>query len=371
MFSNLADRIPPAVKVGLRQSLDAVKRQAERAQLWHWTWSGLPQHPSGLPLAYLGREEARSHALELLGLPLDGAALPHPPLNESALLSEAYLPNALLLPWHVREVVELAPGHDAIFAEYDPELRRKLRHLKAECSTRQVTLASEVERIDAELLEPYAKARGHHASVPLESVLRLALHRGRLDVVERGGEVIAAHLGYALERADRRTWVSLRFGYPKSVFEDPRRLRDANAVNTYLALLYALDQGFDAYDMGSCIARPDDGLLQWKRRRAGALSAAMNDGVFHLRVPPGQEPRFFYATPLLSMEHGQLTLELGLPHGIWDEDASKRFHELGFRGLARVRLHCAREPGPLLRERLYALYARHERQPELMLVQSA
>jgi hypothetical protein len=47
--------------------------------------------------------------------------------------------------------------------------------------------------------------------------------------------------------------VTLRFGYPATVFNDKRRLGDANAMNTFLALEWALENGYGCYDMGSCV----------------------------------------------------------------------------------------------------------------------
>jgi hypothetical protein len=132
---------------------------------------------------------------------------------------------------------------------------------------------TDIDRIDRDMLKPYATARHDDGAIQLEpDAVRKMAHPqiGRLDVVYLGDEAVACHLGCMFIRAGKRFWSTVRFGYPEAIFSDHKRLREANSITTYLALEWALENGFDYYNIGISLGRPDSGLLQWKRRRKGA-----------------------------------------------------------------------------------------------------
>src|SRR5690606_24512746 len=108
---------------------------------------------------------------------------------------------------------------------------------------------------------------------------------GRLDLITLGDEVIGCHLGCEVARGGKRYWSTLRFGYCEAVFSDARKLREVNSITTFMALEWALEQGFDYYDIGLCLARPDDGLLKWKRRRGGDIDSLGNHAYLFVRLP--------------------------------------------------------------------------------------
>lgn len=354
----------PATRFALRRAVHRARDGADRAQLWQWERAEL-RGGAGLPLdvVFIGRRSQRWRAASLLGLHGDEPGVG----GEALLVSEVPVPYALRVPWTVHAVVPLGRSVEAILAGYDSELRRRLRKQSAAAALRPVANDGDLERVYAEHLVPYAVARhGEDAVMPtLDAVRRIARGDGRLDVVTSRGTEVASHLGYPLEHAAKRRWVTLRFGYPRAVFDDPRRLRDANSLNAHLALVSAVEAGFDTYDLGSCTARPDDGLLQWKRRRGGQLDLLLNEGVFWVRPPSERWPELLWHAPLFSVDRGGLALRLGLPNGPADEDAVTRFRELGYGGLAAIHLHAGRRPGATLMAALRALYAERPDPPAI------
>jgi hypothetical protein len=222
------------------------------------------------------------------------------------------------------------------------------------------------------MLAPYAAER-HGDSVQqvrLNALRTTARGSGRLDLLLHRDQPVGCHLGYPQTLDRERHWINWRLGYPKGIFSDPKRLRDVNSMNVYLGLQWAVQNGFDHYDLGGCVARPRDGLLQWKRRRGGAVDARHSDGSFFVRLPRVGVAQFLWDSPLFSVKGHALTLRLGLPSASSDDEAIRRFREMGFSGLARVCLHCARRPGERLLDSVRGLYERHPRAPAIETIQA-
>lgn len=350
------DRLPTAIRaIGRRIPVELRSRVqgiavvlAARARLWRWR-AHMAEAPAlaSYRLAFLGRGEELYRVGEILGLELAerGAGLPEWFDASTALFSEAPLPGALRVPGQLRTVVPLGRSLDAIVAGYEPELRRRLRHLGARCTTRVVDDPGEVARVNREMLVPFALARHQeHAWVfPEADVQRLA-REGRLELVMLDGAPVAAQLGCGVERAAGRVWAALRFGYPEAVFSDPQRLSEANTLNAFRALQYAVTTGHDELDFGTSTACPEGGLLQFKRRRGGMLSTLGCQPFFWLRLPRAPAA-FLWRCPLFSVERGGLVLHLGLPLGVADQEVLARLRKLAFGGLLAVRLHADHDVG--------------------------
>ena len=106
---------------------------------------------------------------------------------------------------------------------------------------RRVTDHTEIERIHREMLVPFARARhgdGAH-NFPIEFVRKMALARGRLDLVLLHGGEVACKLAYGMVQSGRRYWVALRVGYPEVVFSDPDRLGEVNSIRSFAGLVQA------------------------------------------------------------------------------------------------------------------------------------
>jgi hypothetical protein len=374
--SAIRDLLPPRLS---QPVVDVVRRSrvwAGRSRLWRWELLHLaPREGSRFDVIFLGRREVAWRAWINLGLPGDlapGAARPALRGARTVLVSEAPLPRSLRIPWELHMAVPLGRTLDEIAATYDGELRRLLRKQRDRFRARRVTEPREIDRINREMLARFAVSR-HGASAYVmrdEDVRRMALRTGRLDVVLEGESEVGCHLGYEVVQAGKRYWVTLLFGYPEGVFGDARRLRDVNSANTWLALTWALENGYDFYDMGACHARPDDGLLQWKRRRGGSPDLLRNEGFFSVRLPRDDRALFLWESPLFAAEAGRLVLHLGVPAGPGDDEVVARWREMGFGNLAAVRLHWARPTGGDLLDRLREPYARQARPPAVEVIAS-
>ncbi|MEW9903159.1 hypothetical protein [Pseudomonas putida] len=348
--------ISPSVRFEIRAASARLKDLASRACLWRWERSRFkPDQQSSHEVIYLGRKAHRDLAKLLMG-----ATTPASATSDAVVLaSEVPVPGALQVPHFLSAVVPLGRSLDSIVATYNSELRRSLRKHRPRYHMRPAVTDEEIAHADTTMLQPYAKAR-HGASasqIATAEVFRLAKSAGRLDLILRDEEVVACHLGCVITRAGKRYWSTIRFGYPESVFADAKQLREVNSITTFMALEWALENGFDYYDIGCCLARPDDGLLEWKRRRGGDVDTLGNHAHFFIRLPRTGSEWFLWSTPLFAVEDGRLTLHLGVPEGPSDEEIASRYREMGFGGLSKVYLHCTRAPSPSLIETLRSRYA--------------
>lgn len=245
---------------------------------------------------------------------------------------------SLRVPMHLRVVVPLGRPLDTILAEYDSELRRRIRRLlERGFRTERIEDPDTIRHISKEMIDAFASARHaeHATHVPLEAVMRIA-RAGRLELLYCAGEAIGAHLGYGYVLDGKRVWTTLRFGYPERIFRNAKALADANTMNVHCALVHALAEGYDAYDIGLSLARPDGGLLEFKRRRQGLLSAFDTD-FMHVRLPREGADRLLFESPIFSVDKDAIDLHVGCGG---DEDALvARFKGLRFKGLRAVRLH--------------------------------
>lgn len=366
----IRELISPSLRFALRETAASLKEQLGRACLWRWEIAMLP-HRDGSPynILYAGRKELRDWAKALLGV--DGEACTSQAgldiSNRTVFVSEMPIPGALRVPRSLHFIVPLGRPIEEITAGFESELRRRLRKSWGRYRMQQVLDDIGIDRADREMLHPYASARhGIGASqVSLDEVRRVAQKFGRLELVLLGNEVVACQTGCVITRAGKRYWSSIRFGYPESIFSDPKRLSETNSINFYLALEWAIKNGFDYYDMGCSLGRPEDELLQWKKRWGGALDEMFNHGYFYIRLPGTGAAQFLWDAPLFAIEHHNMTLHLGLPDGSSDEEAAIRYRKMSFGGLFKVYLHYARPPGERLLETLRGLYT-HQKSPPVV-----
>jgi hypothetical protein len=367
----LRDLLLPGTHHRLRRTALAARRQIERAQLWRWEPVRLGRAGRPYPIVvYAGTRDRRGLAARLVGADtVDrigwGAATRNAFEPEAALLTEAPIPGALTIPWSVHAVVPLGGSTEGVLAGYDVELRRRLRKERSEYQRRPVVADDEIAALESTMLAPYASHRHGDHVVHLRSTAVRATARGpgRLDLLLHREQPVACHLGYPLTVGGTRRWVSWRLGYPAEVFSDARRLRDVNSMNVHLALEWAVENGYDAYDLGACVANPRDGLLQWKRRRGGALDAGPSDGFFYLRLPRRGAVELLWDNPVLAVEGSALALHLGKPAEASDEQAMERYRELGFGGLARVTVHAAGMVSSRVIDFIQGLFRRHQPAP--------
>lgn len=371
--------VSPSMRYELRSMAHRLHGLMEQACLWRWEITRFRlQHESPYEVLYVGRKNRRDMAKLLIG---GKSLIDHGVQADQAqpvasqhvvVISEVPTTGALNVPVYLSAVVPLGRSLEEITARYDSELRRSIRKNRPHYQMRQALLDEDIERADRDMLRPYAVARQgtHAAQFDTREVFRIARTTGRLDLIELNGEVVACHLGCVITRNGKRYWSTLRFGYTEAVFSDAKKLREVNSMTTYLALEWAIAHGFDYYDIGLCVARPDDGLLKWKRRRGGDVDSLGNDAYLFVRLPKTGAARFLWDTPLFAFEGKALTLHLGLPDGQSGEEAARRYHEMVFGGVDRIYLHCAEKSGEQFLETLRSRYAGLRATPILQMVTS-
>lgn len=352
----------------LRETAASLKEQLGRSCLWRWEITRL-SHRDGSPynILYAGRKTQREWARALLGVEGESSPAALDFSSRTVVISEMPIPGALRVPQSMRFIVPLGRPIEEIAAGFESELRRRLRKCWGRYKMQQVLDDIDIERADREMLQPYANARhGIGASqISSEEVRRTAQQFGRLELVLLGDEVVGCQTGCVITRAGKRYWSSIRFGYPEVIFSDAKRLSETNAINFYLALEWAIENGFDYYDMGTSLGRPEDDLLQWKKRWGGALDMMGIHGYFHIRLPRVGAAQFLWDAPLFAIEQKNVTLHIGLPESSSDEEAAIRYRKMSFGGLFKVYLHCDRPPGERLFEMLRGLYT-HQKTPPIL-----
>jgi hypothetical protein len=372
--------ISPSLRYEIRTVSSMLRDILGRACFWRWEIARFRlQQASPYEILYIGRKQQREMAKLLIGgkAPRDAGELPDAAApaaqNHVVVVSEVPTAGALSVPHYLSAVVPLGRSLDDITGRYDSELRRSIRKNRPLYQMRQTVDDDEIAMADRDLLRPYATARQgiHAAQFATEEVFRLAKGVGRLDLITLNGEVVACHLGCEITRGGKRYWSTLRFGYCEAVFSDAKRLREVNSITTFMALEWALEHGYDYYDIGLCLARPDDGLLKWKRRRGGDVDSLGNHAYMFVRLPRRGTAQFLWDTPLFAMEGNKLTLHLGLPEGTSDEEVASRYHEMVFGGLHKIYLYGAKSAGESFLETLRARYATFHTPPQMERVPSS
>lgn len=367
--------LSPSLRYDLRLWASKAGEVVARACFWRWEMSRFRLQPaSPYEILYIGRKQQREMAKLLIGgkghvaQAVDGTS--QRDAGQVVVVSEMPTAGALSVPHYLSAVVPLGRALEDITARYDSELRRSIRKHRPLYAMRQATTDEEIAMADRELLRPYATARQgiHAAQFPTEEVFRIAKTVGRLDLITLGDAVIGCHLGCEVVRDGKRYWSTLRFGYCEAVFSDAKRLREVNSITTFMALEWALAQGFDYYDIGLCLARPDDGLLKWKRRRGGDIDSLGNHAYLFVRLPKKGTADFLWETPLFAVEGNKLTLHLGLPTGASAEQVASRYHEMVFGGLHKIYLYGREEAVQGLEQALQNRYANLQSSPEMQRV---
>jgi len=366
--------ISPSTRYEIRLLASQVREVLGRACVWRWEVARFRlQQESPYEILYIGRKQQREMAKLLIGgkapgnAPVTGSSAEPDASNHVVVVSEIPTTGALSVPHYLSAVVPLGRTLDDITARYDSELRRSIRKNRPLYQMRQTLSDEEIAMADSQLLRPYATARQgiHAAQFPTDDVFRIAKSVGRLDLITLGDEVIGCHLGCEVTRGGKRYWSTLRFGYSEAVFSDAKKLREVNSITTFMALEWALQHGFDYYDIGLCLARPDDGLLKWKRRRGGDIDSLGNHAYLFVRLPKTGTAKFLWETPMFAVEGDKLTLHLGLPDGPSDEEVASRYHEMVFGGLHKIYLYGDKRSGESFIETLRTRYANLQSPPTM------
>ena len=366
--------LSPSTRHNAKRIVAWFGEQLNKACFWNWEVVRFPMN-TGQPynIIYIGRKINLNLAKALINVSQNADITTTGNGSDGrVIVSEIPFPGSMCVPSLLNSIVPLGRPIDEITANFHSQLRRNLKKNRRSYRLRQVLDNAEIEQIDREMLRPYAIARHGMgaAQVELDEVKRGAQEYGRLDLLLLGDEVVGCQLSHDTTRLGKRYWSTSRCGYTEAVFSDPKRLRDINSFNIYLAMEWAIVNDFDYYDIGVSLGRPGDGLLEWKRRRGGELSTLDSCHFLYIWPPKLGKAQFFWDAPLFEVDHHKLTLHLGLPDGPSDEEVNIRHREMGFRGLSKIYLHCARLPAEQLLETLQSFYAHQKNPPVIEIVVS-
>jgi len=346
--------------------------------LFFWKWQSVRFQISDTnptTIHYLGNPAHKPTLMALLG-----ANANQPNVNAAAneiFVSQFPMRDMICVPFSLTTVVKLNRTVEDILATYSSSLRRQLNKQRPQFRYEKVTNAEQIVDLQQTMLIPYATARHDLAASQLSDA---ELHKlsqpeyGRLDVLYQNDEAVGCHFGNHYACQGTRYWHVNRFGYPAAVFSDYKRWGDINAMNLQLALERAIQDGFDFIDYGMSLAKPGCGLIEWKRRRKGFLVANTNHDYFYLKFPKTGAAQFFWDAPVFGVEHGKVTLHLGVPLDKTDEEVQARYHEMGYGGLYKVYLHYVPSSettalSETLVESMRALYADQDVQPMIICYQ--
>lgn len=362
--------ISPSVKFELREVVVGLREVLERACLWRWEIGRLQRNSDcAYDILYVGRKARRDTAKAIFGFKesAESSQVKAFDLSRTVIVTEMPFPGALKIPCMLGSVVPLGRPIEEITACFHSQLRRDLKKNSERYRFQQVLKDDDIEKANREMLQPYARARHGDSAfqIKFEDVRRMAQDYGRLDLLLLGEEVVGCQLGCEITRAGKRYWSTNRCGYPQTVFSDPKQLRDTNAINIHLALEWALKNDFDFYDIGTSLGRPDDGLLEWKRRRGGVVDTLGNNDYIYVRLPGIGVEQFLWDAPLFAVERDKLSLHLGLPNGRSDEEIAIRYREMGFGGLFSVSLYCAKPPSDALLATLRSYFSNQKSPPNI------
>ena len=362
--------IRPEIRLILKTIILKIKENIDRACLWRWTISSTALDGNEpYKLVYIGRRSTRPQAMaQFFRSASKHYIAGDKPSTQPAwpiLIGDFPTPGSLRVPVDAHAVIALNRSLKEIAVPYGDNLRRTIKQQRSHSEVRHLNNIVDIDQADQDMLRPYAASRyGPDAAQIGESVVRkMALQHGRLDAVYQNGEPVSCHLAFGTVRGKKKYWNSMRFGFSKAVFEDSKRLRAINSINIQLAVEWAIDHKFDYFDIGMSLAQPDDGLLQWKRRRGGQLDSTLTHAYFHVRLPKQGVAQFLWNSPLFDDKSGALSLHFGLPAHITDEEALSRYNEMGFGGLTTVCIHHARPLSETLLNAFQELFSDHLRAP--------
>lgn len=356
-----------SIKHGLQQSKIKLSDLCSRAKYWQHETINF-QLPNN---TYTVRYTGRLSRLCMLKPLLDATEAKNIKLDTSPSIAvyEFSKPNSLCVPACLTMVVPLNRSIDEIVATYAKSLRRALKKQLTRFEYQTVSEASAIAQINETMLKPYAIARNgdaaHHFTKADIEAMAFG-HFGRLDMLVENGEPVGCHLGNAYTEKGKRYWHVNRFGYIQNIFNNYKHLQEANSVNLHLALMKAKEYGYDYCDYGVSLAKPGDGLLEWKRRRKGVLKQYAADGCFYLVPPQEGQADFFWINPLFALEGKDIVLHLGIPNSVEIMEALNRYKEMGYDGLAKVYLHVNQPIDAALQNGIAKLYENLTTQPQLL-----
>jgi hypothetical protein len=364
--------LSPSHRFAIREFTAWLLQLVNRACIWRWQIvKFLDLTNTQYTIIYAGRKDNHKLLAALMRVRSDVVQCKLSEISNASLVlvSDLPIPRALCVPQFLSTVIPTDISLTTITDSYSSELKNYLRKQRKNFFVLQKTEISDVDEIEQTMLRPYTVARHDDDAVQLTSAEIRKFSKpdfGKLDIIYLEEKAVACHLGCGFSYRQKKYWHSLRFGYPEPIFSNRKKLGDINSMNTYLAMEWAVNNGFDYYDLGISKAIPDGGLLHWKKRRKGNLDTLGNHSFFYVKLPHKGAAEFLFKSPLFTVENEKLCLHLGVPQEIDFSGVKVRYREMGFGGLSKVYLHCTEKQKSESMDYFSALYSYQTHAPEII-----
>lgn len=250
---------------------------------------------------------------------------------------------AYKVPIYLDAIVDLKQGPNPILETLGENVRRLIRRGTSTYDIKVIDDHSDIDMVNKLMLIPYGNSRHGSTAVNLDEggIYQLLSGRahGKLHVLYNEGVAVGCHLGYESREKRGKVWNALRFGYVSEVFNDSKRLDEANTLNAYLAMCWAHSQGYDFYNFGMSGGNLADGLLRWKLRRGGVPDVERTVDFFYLKLQRGGAPYFYWHMPAIIVYKNELCLCIGQPSDIDFNSLKSRYKKCLPNGIATILLH--------------------------------
>jgi hypothetical protein len=363
LFAPLLSR---SFKYAIKERWSRLKEIAGLACIWRYQLSTLAHSKfNDIRFRYFG---LRSHR-EAIALMLNLNALPFTSnASQSVLISEIPLPGAICIPNYLASMIPLKNKSIAeVLSGFEKSRRKFVNKAGSRFRLKQITDLNDVARLNQDMLMPYASARHGKTVVHLswQQVMGMAFEYGQLHLLLDNEKEVGCLIGYEYERSNERCWLLYREGFPDFIFNDNPSYREKHIVMIYLQLEWAINNGFDYYDMGENPAFADAGAAHYKRTFGAELSVDSNYNYFYLKLPKTIAAKFYWEKPLFAVEGKAVVLHLGLPDGVSADEVAERYKLLNYGGLNKVYLHCDSEPSIAHTEAVTNVYSYQKSPPAL------
>lgn len=312
------------------------------------------------------------HEMVTLILNLDHASAVKGNAKQKIFVSEIPLPGSIRIPHNLTSMIPLKNRSiDEVLLGFEKSKRKFVNKVASNFLLKQVTDIKDVTRLNQDMLMPYAFARHGDTVVQLswQQVLGMAFEYGQLHLLLENEKEVGCLIGHESIRSNKRCWLLYREGFPDFVFNDSPSYREKHIIIIYLQLQWALNNGFDYYDMAENPALADAGAAHYKRTFGAELSVVSNYNYFYLKLPKSMAAKFYWERPLFAVEGKAVVLHLGLPEGVDADEVARRYKLLNYGGLSKVYLHCDSAPSSAHTEAVVNVYSYQKSAPALKVCQ--
>jgi hypothetical protein len=363
---SFTSKVSLSFKHAFKEKKNRLKELIRLTCLWRYRLSALVHNKfNGVKFYYFGLKSHQNTAIFMLGLDSQQASLGR--AKQSVYVSEIPLPGSICIPLNLTSLIPLKnKSMDEVLLGFEKRKRKIANKGISDFTLKQVTDVNDVNRLNQEMLMPYAARHGEAAyQLPLRQVMEMAFKYGRLHLLLEKGVEVGCAIGYEYICKNERYWISYREGFPNSIFSDRPSHTEKQVINTYVEVEWALNSGYSYFDIGFNPACAEVGSLHYKRTFGAELSVISNYNYLYLRMPKTMAAKFYWEKPLFAVEGKAVVLHLGLPDGVSADEVAERYKLLNYGGLNKVYLHCDSTPSSAHTEAVTNVYSYQKSPPAL------